>query len=68
MVIINAPLKADVFQKLAEEQGLIFMKKSGMKMYFENPGGNDSIRAAELKKMFKENGDLAAVFFQVAAE
>lgn len=68
MVIIHAPLKADVFQELAEEQGLIFVKKNGMKMYFENPEGNDSERAANLKKMFKENGDLAAVFFRVAAE
>ncbi|MGN0372875.1 MAG: hypothetical protein ACI4F3_08685 [Enterocloster sp.] len=68
MVIINAPLKADVFKSLAEAEGLTFVKKAGMKMYFENPAGNDSEKAAELKKMFKNHSELAAVFFQVAAE
>ena len=68
MVAINAPLKAEVFQQLAQEQGLIFVKKMGMKMYFENPEGNDEEKAAFLKKMFKNNRELAAVFFSVAAE
>lgn len=67
MIIINAPLKADVFKELAEQSGLKLVSKAGMKMTFENPEGNDSEKAAELKKQFKGNPDLAAVFFQVTA-
>lgn len=68
MIVIQAPLKAEVFQELAEASGLSFVKKVGMKMFFENPAGDDTQKALELKKMFKENQGLAAVFFQVAAE
>lgn len=68
MVIINAPLRADLFKTLAEEAGLKFVSKTGMKMLFENPDGNDAERAAELKQQFKVNKDLAAVFFQVTTD
>jgi len=68
MVIINAPLKADLFQTLAEEAGLKLVSKTGMKMMFENPEKNDSEKAAELKKQFKANENLAAVFFQVTTD
>lgn len=68
MIVISAPLKADVFQELAIEQGLKFVKKNGMKLYFENPEGNDREKAASLKQLYKNNNQLAAVFFSVAAE
>lgn len=68
MIIINTPLKADVFLKIAEEEGLIFMKKSGMKLQFENPTGDDAGKAAALKKKCKERKELSAIYFQVLAE
>jgi hypothetical protein len=67
MIIINTPLKAEVFQKTAEEEGLIFLKKSGMKLEFENPAGNDQEMAAALKKKCKGIKELSAIYFQVSA-
>ncbi len=68
MIIINAPLKADVFQKVAEENGLVFVKKTGMKLEFENPNGNDAEVANQLKKTCKATKELAAIYFQVLAQ
>ncbi|MEY8353538.1 hypothetical protein AALB39_09305 [Lachnospiraceae bacterium 54-53] len=68
MIVINAPLKAEVFQRLAEESGLTFIGKKGMKMMFKNQAGNDGEKAAELKMQLKANENLAAVFFSVTAE
>lgn len=68
MVVISAPLRAQRFKELAIEAGFVFVRQAGMKLYFENPGGDDEEAAAELKKRLKEDKDLAAVFFQVAAE
>lgn len=67
MIIINTPLKADVFQKIAEEEGLVFIKKAGMKLEFDNPAGNDEEMAAALKKKCKGNRELSAIYFQVNA-
>lgn len=68
MIIINTPLKAEVFQKIAEDEGLVFLKKSGMKLQFENPAGDDAGMAAALKKKCKEKKELSAIYFQVLAE
>ncbi|RKD34923.1 hypothetical protein [Lacrimispora algidixylanolytica] len=65
MIVINTPLRADIFQKAAEEEGLIFVKKTGMKLIFENPQGEDAKKAEVLKKKWKGNKDLAAIYFQV---
>lgn len=65
MIIINAPLKADAFRQIAESEGLIFLKKAGMKMTFENPQGNDEEAAAKIKKLCKENPQLNTVYFQI---
>jgi hypothetical protein len=65
MIVINTPLRADIFQKAAEEEGLIFVKKTGMKLIFENPRGEDAKKAEALKKKWKGNKDLAAIYFQV---
>lgn len=67
MITINTAFKADIFQKLAEEEGLVFVKKAGMKLTFENPKGNDAQMAADLKKKFKATKELAGIFFQVNA-
>lgn len=68
MIIINTPMKADLFQRQAEEAGLRLVSKAGMKMVFDNPEKNDREKAEELKKKFKENANLAAIFFQVTAD
>lgn len=68
MIIINAPMKADVFRKIAEEEGLVFVKKTGLKMEFENPKGNDEETAAQLKKKCKTVRELASLYFQVIAQ
>lgn len=68
MIIIKTPMKADLFQRLAEEAGLKLVSKAGMNMVFENPKKNDREKAAELKKQFKENENLAAIFFQVSTD
>jgi hypothetical protein len=65
MIVINTPLRADIFQKAAEEEGLIFVKKTGMKLIFENPQGEDAKKAEALKKKWKGKKDLAAIYFQV---
>lgn len=65
MIVINTPLRADLFQKAAEEEGLVFVKKTGMKLIFENPQGEDAKKAEALKKKWKGNKDLAAIYFQV---
>ena len=68
MIIINAPLKADAFRQVAEEEGLVFVEKTGMKMSFENPQGNDKEMAAQIKKKCKITPDLNAIYFQVTTE
>lgn len=68
MIIINTPLKADVFQKAAEEEGLVFIKKTGMKLEFDNPAGNDEEKAAALKKKCKGIKEISAIYFQVNAQ
>lgn len=68
MIVINTPLKQDLFQKFAEGEGLIFIKKSGMKLFFDNPGGEDGKKAEALKKKLKSEKALAAIYFQVQAQ
>lgn len=68
MIEVNAPLKAEVFKQVAEEMGLVFVKKTGMKLEFENPAGNDAAVAAELKKKCKATKEIAAVYFSVNAK
>lgn len=65
MILINTPLRAEVFQKAAEEEGLIFVKKTGMKLIFDNPHGEDAKKAEALKKKLKGNKELAVIYFQV---
>lgn len=68
MIIVNAPLKQDLFQKYAEDDGLVFIKKSGMKLFFNNPEGEDEKKAEALKKKLKGERELAAIYFSVQAQ
>ncbi|NNJ31672.1 hypothetical protein [Lacrimispora defluvii] len=68
MIIINAPLKQETFQKYAEDEGLVFRKKSGMKLFFDNPEGEDGKKAEVLKKKLKGEKELAAIYFSVQAQ
>ncbi|MBE5979685.1 MAG: hypothetical protein E7249_11160 [Paenibacillaceae bacterium] len=68
MIIINAPLKQETFQKYAEDEGLVFIKKSGMKLFFENPEGEDGKKTDLLKKKLKGEKELAAIYFSVQAQ
>jgi HrpA-like RNA helicase len=69
MIVINAPLKKDIFQKVAEELGLVYVKTVGMKIYFENhTGKEDKIVAEQLKRECKKNRELGAIYFSVIAE
>ncbi len=66
MVIVNAPLRADMFRTKAEGIGLTFVSKTGMKMSFSVPAGEDeAAKAAELKKLCKADKELNTVYFQV---
>jgi hypothetical protein len=65
MIVINTPLKAELFQKIAEDEGLVFVKKSGMKLFFDNPEGADGKKAEAIKKKLKESKELSAIYFQV---
>ena len=49
MVIVNAPLRADLFREKAESLGLVYVSKVGMKLSFNAPNGDDKEKAAELK-------------------
>ncbi|MGL5437835.1 MAG: hypothetical protein ACRDBO_21040 [Lachnospiraceae bacterium] len=66
MVVIHAPLRVEEFRKAAEEEGLVFVRKVGLKMEFENPLGNDKEMAEVLKKKCKEKKELAAIYFQIS--
>ncbi len=68
MIIVNAPLKQETFQKHAEDEGLVFIKKSGMKLFFDNPEGEDGKKAEVLKKKLKGERELAAIYFSVQAQ
>ena len=68
MIIVNAPLKQEMFQKYAEDEGLVFIKKSGMKLFFQNPEGEDGKKAEALKKKLKGEKELAAIYFSVQAQ
>jgi len=68
MVIINAPLRAEEFRKAVEEEGLVFVRKAGLKMEFENPQGNDKEMAEALKKKCKGKKELAAIYFQISIQ
>ena len=37
MVIVNAPLRADLFREKAESLGLVYVSKVGMKLSFNAP-------------------------------
>lgn len=37
MVIVNAPLRADLFREKAESLGLVYVSKVGMKLSFKLP-------------------------------
>lgn len=65
MIVINTPLRAELFQQAAEEEGLVFVKKTGMKLMFENPHGEDGKMAELIKKKCKGKKELAAIYFQV---
>ena len=39
MVIVNAPLRADLFREKAESLGLVYVSKVGMKLSFNAPNG-----------------------------
>lgn len=66
MVIINAPLRADMFRAKAESVGLTFVAKTGMKMTFQvSDGADENAKVAELKKLCKADKDLNTVYFQV---
>ncbi len=66
MIIINTPLKADEFKAKAEEKGLTFEKKVGIKMSFRAPeGADEAALAAELKKFFKADKSLNMIAFNV---
>lgn len=64
MVIVNAPLRADMFREKAEGLGLEFVSKAGMKLTFKAPDGDDKEKAAELKKLCKADPQLNTVYFQ----
>lgn len=68
MIIVNAPLKQETFQKYAEDEGLVFIKKSGMKLFFNTPEGEDGKKAEVLKKKLKGEKELAAIYFSVQAQ
>ncbi len=68
MIIVNAPFKQEMFQKYAEDEGLVFIKKSGMKLFFDNPEGEDGKKAEVLKKKLKGEKELAAIYFSVQAQ
>ena len=68
MIIVNTPLKQETFQKYAEDEGLVFIKKSGMKLFFDNPEGEDGKKAEVLKKKLKGEKELAAIYFSVQAQ
>lgn len=64
MVIVNAPLRADLFREKAESLGLVYVSKVGMKLSFNAPNGDDKEKAAELKKLCKTDPQLNTVYFQ----
>ena len=64
MVIVNAPLRADLFREKAESLGLVYVSKVGMKLSFNAPNGDDKEKAAELKKLCKADPQLNTVYFQ----
>lgn len=68
MIVINTPLKQELFINFAEGEGLIFIKQSGMNLFFDNPGGEDGKKADTLKKKLKSEKALAAIYFQVQAQ
>ena len=66
MVIVNAPLRADMFRTKAEATGLTLVGKPVLKMSFSVPAGEDeAAKAAELKKLCKADKELNTVYFQV---
>lgn len=65
MIIVNAPLRADLFRAKAESMGLEFVSKAGMKMTFRCAEGNDAEKAAELKKQCKADPQTNTIYFQV---
>ena len=64
MVIVNAPLRADLFREHAVCRGLGYVSKVGRKLRFNAPNGDDMEKAAELKKLCKADPQLNTVYFQ----
>ena len=49
MVIVNAPLRADLFREKAESLGLVYVSKVGMKLSFNAPNGDDKENARQTR-------------------
>ncbi|MTI49314.1 hypothetical protein [Sporosalibacterium faouarense] len=69
MIVINTPLKKEVFRKVAEQEGLVYLKTKGMKLYFKNTTEEDEKDfALKLKRIYKKNRELGAIYFSVGIE
>ncbi|MDR0300419.1 MAG: hypothetical protein LBI13_10160 [Streptococcaceae bacterium] len=63
MIIVNIAQKQDEIQQFIENQGYSFVKKMGLKLYFEALTEDQQEEAKDLKAKIKSHD--ASVFFSV---
>lgn len=71
MIVINTALKQEEIKKVLEgitEPKFTFVKKTGLKLYFQCDSADSAAAAAVAKKALKAAPDLAMVYFNITVE
>ena len=65
MIIVNLAMKQEDIIKLLEENNYKFVKKQGLKLFFETPTDDLNADAANAKALIKASEFGGALFFNV---
>lgn len=65
MIVVNIAMKQEEIKAALEENGFIFVKKQGLKLFFETSETDLEAEAARAKKIIKSSEFGAALFFNV---
>lgn len=71
MIVINTALKQEEIKKVLEglaEPKFTFVKKAGLKLYFDCDSADSTAAAAVAKKALKADHSLSMVYFNITVE
>jgi hypothetical protein len=65
MIRINLAQEQEEMKTLLAEHGYTFVKKEGIRLYFETPNGDDAAGQVEAKQIIKASPHGAVLYFNV---